>query len=99
MQAIMTKFVGPTAIRGSRIVATTADSGKYRRIRVVYNHLHDENHDTAHTNAALALCRKMNWTGCLVHGSWGAGCEMFVWVNLTYEGNRGDILRDYIEVK
>ncbi len=64
MKAIITKFLGPTNTRGSRITARDSDGN---RTTVGYRHeiSGDENHDAA----AVALCRKMGWKGNLVGGS------------------------------
>ncbi len=75
MKAIMTKYHGPTNSRGSRIKAIDLDGNS------VYLSFDPEwNHDTAHREAAKALCRKMRWTGTLAQGSIKGG-EVFVFVN------------------
>jgi len=64
MQAITTKFRGPTDRTGSRIVATTEGG---HRATVPYDHaLRSEE---AHKKAAKALMRKMGWRGTLACGS------------------------------
>ena len=57
MQAIVTKYHGPTDRKGARISATSASS---IRLYLSYDHSLDleENHDAA----ALALARKLAWT-------------------------------------
>lgn len=57
MQAIITKFIGPTNYRGSRIKAK-CQAGS---ITVSYEHGlgTDDNHDAA----AKALAEKLGWTG------------------------------------
>ena len=57
MQAITTKFIGPTNTRGSRIKAS-AYAGS---ITVGYSH--ELNSDENHRAAAEALCAKMGWPG------------------------------------
>jgi hypothetical protein len=56
MQAIITKFIGPTNTRGSRIKAT-CEAG---HITIPYPHA--ENTGTAHRMAAQALVDKLGWT-------------------------------------
>lgn len=60
MQAIVTKYHGPTNYRGSRISAK-ADAG---RVTVPYDHAESNPHDVA----ALALCSKLGWNCDLVEG-------------------------------
>ena len=57
MQAITTKFIGPTNTRGSRIKAS-AYAGT---ITVAYDH--SLNNDENHCVAAVALCEKIGWIG------------------------------------
>ena len=61
-QAIVTKFVGPTNCRGSRIIAK-ADAGK---ITVEYDHA--LNGDQNHLIAAQKLAEKFGWKGALTGG-------------------------------
>lgn len=56
-QAIITKFLGPTNSRGSRVKAT-ADAGS-----IIVSWDHRLNSDENHRAAAEALCVKMGWTG------------------------------------
>lgn len=58
MNAIQTKYIGPTNYRGSRVKAST-ESGA--TLTVGWNHgvTHDENHRLA----AFALAKKLNWVG------------------------------------
>ena len=71
MQAILTKYMGPTGSRGGRIIAK-ADAG---RVIVPWDHGVGtyENHEAA----AYAFCRKKGWSGRLAGGSIGNG---YVWV-------------------
>lgn len=62
MQAITTKFLGPTDRRGSRIVAH-AQAG-----RVIIDWDHRLNPDANHAAAAAALARKFEWKGRLIGG-------------------------------
>jgi hypothetical protein len=78
-QAIVTKYIGPTNTRGSRIKAT-ADAGS---ITVPFNYrlkTFEENHRAA----AVALQNKFNWQGNLIGGSLPAcskHCYAFVIVD------------------
>jgi hypothetical protein len=56
-QAIVTKYIGPTNYRGSRIVAKAAAG----RIYVSYDHA--LNIEDNHTAAAEALANKFGWAG------------------------------------
>ncbi len=62
MQAIITKFHGPTNVRGSRVSAT-ADAGK-----VTLSWDHAKNSEENHMAAAEALARKFNWPGTYAGG-------------------------------
>jgi len=63
MKAILTKYLGPTDFRGSRIVAHDDDGN---RVTVTYRH--ELNSEENHRAAADALCAKMEWTGEMVGG-------------------------------
>lgn len=79
MQAIETKYIGPTNFRGGRIVARC----EAERISVSYDHALGlvENHMAA----AQALAKKLDW-----QGTWAGGAlpNTYVWVCTTrsYEG-------------
>lgn len=62
MQAIITKFHGPTNVRGSRVSAT-AEAG-----RVILDWDHALNPDDNHKSAAMALAAKFKWDGHYVGG-------------------------------
>jgi hypothetical protein len=68
MKAITTKFHGPTDTRGSRYTATDSDKN-----RVTVSTDYALNSEGNHDAAALALCRKMGWTGTLVRGGLAKG--------------------------
>jgi hypothetical protein len=72
MQAIVTKYHGPTNTRGARYSAST-ESG--HRISVAANHALDakENHE----RAARALMTKLGWTGKIAGGGIKSG---YAWV-------------------
>ncbi len=73
MKAIRTRYVGPSNVRGSRIIA---DDGERNRITVSYDH----GSNNPHREAALALCRKMKWSGDLIEGGLGDG-YVYVFAN------------------
>lgn len=60
LQAIVTKYHGPTNYKGARISATALAG----RVVVSYDYGASDPHDVA----ALALCAKMGWHGDLVSG-------------------------------
>ncbi len=61
-QAIVTKFIGPTNVRGSRVKATAAAGS------VILQWDHSLNSEDNHAAAAKALANKMGW-----HGEWFDG--------------------------
>jgi hypothetical protein len=63
LQAITTKFIGPSNVRGSRVKAVAAAG------YVVLNWDPAMNSDDNHTAAAKALATKFNWTGRWYGGS------------------------------
>ena len=63
MQAITTKFIGPTNSLGARIKAT---SGGGHTLTVPY--AYEEGH-RSHAVAAIQLARKLGWEGTLIEGS------------------------------
>lgn len=67
MQAIVTKYLRPTDSRGSRIKAT-CESGT-----VTVPYPYELSSADCHAVAALALCRKMGWTGDLISGGTDTG--------------------------
>ena len=74
MKAIVTKFHGPTNVRGSRISATDEDGN-----RVIVSSDHSLSTDGKHDAAAVALCKKMKWDGVLMRGGLKHGnCYVFV---------------------
>lgn len=65
MQAITTKYVGPTDTKPARIIAET---GSGRR-RIVSRHAYDEKNEMdLHANAARMLCAQLGWKGVLAGG-------------------------------
>ena len=72
MKAILTKYVGPTNTRGSRIVAWDCDNN---RVSIPYPH--GLNSEDGHRKAAEALRDKMKWSGKLIGGGIKGG---YAWV-------------------
>jgi hypothetical protein len=70
MQAIITKYLGPTNTKSSRIKSTSGD-GK-NSITVNYDYALSE-YDL-HLSAAKALCAKLNISGDLIGGGVKTGC-------------------------
>jgi hypothetical protein len=68
MQAIRTKYLGPTNFRGARVKAT-AQAGS------VTIHWDDSlDVDANHDAAAVALMERYGWTGSMVAGGSPDGC-------------------------
>lgn len=78
-QAIVTRYIGPTNFRGSRIIAT-ADAGK---ITVSYDPACNPNDN--HRAAMLTFCKKFGWEGRNYHPG-GLPNGATVWVHFTQEG-------------
>jgi hypothetical protein len=74
MQAIITKWIGPTDHRGDRIKATAAAGS----VTVPYKGGTDTLN--AHQIAAAALCEKFGWSFCHVPGDLPDGST--AWVRL-----------------
>ena len=77
MKAIRTHYVGPSKVRGSRIIATAEGGPRPHKVIVPYNH----GSDNPHRDAAVALCRKLGWAGTLVEGGLPDGSCAFVFVD------------------
>lgn len=77
MQAIITRYHGPTNSRGSRIVAH-CQAG-----RVTHHWNYELNPQGNHRAAALELARRLGWDGIWVCGDTNNGT---VWVNSTWVG-------------
>jgi hypothetical protein len=79
MQAITTKYIGPTNVRSSKVKAT-AQAGSLTL------HWDDGlNADDNHKRAARALADKLSWYGRWVSG-WTSGAnQMCVWVCIAGE--------------
>lgn len=66
-QAIVTKYLGPTNFRGSRVKAT-CDAGS-----ITLGWDHSLNSEDNHTRAAQALADKLGWKGTMIGGGLPAG--------------------------
>jgi len=75
-QAIQTKYLGPTDMRGGRIKAS-ADAGS---ITVAWDH--KLGIEANHTAAAQALAAKLGWKGQWSGGGLASGCA-YVLVDCT----------------
>lgn len=75
MQAIQTRYLGPTNSRGSRIKATAAAGS------VTIPFPYELSGQAVHRAAAQALADKFNWPGELLGGQLPAGDYAFVFVN------------------
>ena len=73
MQTILTRYIGPGNVRGSRVKATSS-SGKASVTLPWDSALSSED---CHTLAARALCDKLDWHGTLTGGEDKRG---MVWV-------------------
>lgn len=78
MKAIITKYLGPTNFRPSRVKATDED---YNSVTLSWDN--SLNTDENHKEAASALCNKMQWKGNLVMGSL-KNCYVHVFVKRKY---------------
>lgn len=72
MKTILTKYMGPTNCRGSKIKASDEDGNT---VTLPYDSA--KNSNDCHLEAAVALCQKMDWIGKLHGGHTKAG---MVWV-------------------
>lgn len=80
MQTIITKYLGPTNHRGSRIKARQSASyaGTPKSVTIDWDYSLNIEHN--HKAAAIAFASKMGW-----HGNWagGSNCgESYVFVNV-----------------
>jgi hypothetical protein len=86
MQAIITKYLGPTNTKGSRIKATCAAAS------VTLGYDSALNSDGNHRAAAEALCKKLGWVSSpnnlytsLVQGQLPNGDNVFTFIPKEYE--------------
>lgn len=79
MQAIETRFFGPTETRGSRIRASCEGGSLY----VPYDHALDR--EANHREACKRLCEKLCWDSDRFFGGWLASGQ-YAWVPVfTYD--------------
>ena len=78
MKAIITKYLGPTDRKPSRIKASDMDGNT---VIVAKNGALDT--EEAHFQAVKALCHKMKWTGQFRAGGLPDGFA-WVWLGATY---------------
>ncbi len=71
MTTILTRYIGPTDTKPARIAA---DAGAGRRVVISYGNISTN----PHREAAIALCRKMDWHGQLIQGGLEKGGSAFV---------------------
>lgn len=96
MQAITTKFIGPTNTRGSRVKATCQAKSRTTH----WNHA--ENTDENHTRAARLLAEELGWSGrwvggglpdgkgnAYVNAEWVRMCDQRFMFLVTEEGEAG----------
>jgi hypothetical protein len=80
MKSIQTKYLGPSNIKGSRVVA---DDGDGNRITLTWRSELDS--EDNHAEAAIALCKRMGWSGRLQGGDILKGGKtvgmVWVWVD------------------
>lgn len=81
MQAIETRYLGPTNTRGARIKATSA-SGISRT--VPYDHA--ENSEGAHWQAAKALAESLGWSGYWAAFTVNSNARGFVFARIMNAG-------------
>ena len=70
MQTITTTYLGPTNSRGTRIGVATSSG------RVIVSWDHEQDVTENHRRAALALARKLGWSGRWVGGELADGRGM-----------------------
>ena len=75
MQTIVTKYLGPTNNKPSRIKAIA--SGSQSSATLIRSMAYDLKDDEQHASVAKSLCEKLGWTGEMVGGHTKDG---MVWV-------------------
>ena len=73
MKAIITMYQGPSNTRGARIRAHEPDG---KSVTVSYDH--GLSAERNHGAAAVALCKKLGWTGTLIQGGLKGRENVFV---------------------
>jgi len=89
MQAISTKYIGPTNYRGSRVKAE-ADAGS-----VTISWEYGLNSDANHARAALYLMRLLDWDSSNVHsGTIRDGRMVWLWSHMAAQTPIDDARRN-----
>ena len=78
MKAITTRYCGPTDRRGSRYIATDSDKN-----RVIVSSDSALNSEQNHQRAAVALVKKLRWSGALQGGHTKDGMA-WTWIDDSY---------------
>lgn len=78
MQTIITKYLGPTNARGSRIKARQSGSYACKPVSVTIAWDYSLSAEQNHTNAAKAVAAKLGWRGDWVGGDSGGTGLVFV---------------------
>jgi hypothetical protein len=68
MQAIVTKYIGPSNVKGSRIKATSASG-----VSAFSDYKSEYDTERNHREAIRKLCHKLGWHGHMVLGSTKVG--------------------------
>lgn len=87
MQAIITKYFGPSHVKGSRVKAT-CEAGS---LTIAWDDSIDS--EPNHHTAALKLCAKLGWTGKLASG--GMPKAGYCYAFVTRKGKRAEVVSPY----
>jgi hypothetical protein len=82
MKAIRSKYHGPTASKGGRIVVSDGDT----RLSLPYSP--EQTDDQNHRHAVFAFCANRRWSGTLVGGQVAKRGKMDSWVWVWSDGPR-----------
>lgn len=77
MKAIRTKYIGPSNVKGSRLSATTGETGQ----RIIMTWDDALNSSDMHAKGARALADKFGWQGELIGGGFPDGTMVWVFAN------------------
>lgn len=91
LQAITTRYFGPTNARGSRIKATASAGSIYFPVDNRWNQ------DQNHLAAAQALMQKLNWEGKLYMGGMPNSNDR-VFVQVAFKGLDGELVHTCNEI-
>jgi hypothetical protein len=76
MKAILTRYHGPSNVKGARISASDSDKN---RVVLSWDHALDSAEN--HARAAKTLCEKMNWRGEMIGGGLHNGDMAWTFAN------------------